>query len=291
MAVAAQARPRGSSRGGLRSIGTGWLIATYALLIFFTLWTVVPFFWMFLASVKTNKEIYQDFTVFPKEIYLGHYVALLTGKFGTWMKNSTYISTVATAVSIVLGSLGAYAITRLHFAGRRVIAIGLIFTYLIPSALLFIPLFQVVAKLNLVDTPYALMLVYPTFTLPFCTWMLTSYFRSIPVELEDAALIDGCDRLGVLLRIVLPLSAPAMVVVCLFSFTQAWNEFLFALVMTNSVAARTVTVGLTQMLGEDVFYWGQMMAGALITALPPVIMYTLAQRLVIRGLVVGGVKG
>ena len=282
---------RGSTRSGRQSLGRGWVIATYVSIAFFVVWTVVPFMWMILASVKTNKEIYQDFTFFPKEVYFGHYQALMGGKFGIWMKNSTLIAGVATLLSIVLGSLAAYAITRLRFAGRRVIAVGLIFTYLVPTSLLFIPLFQVVARLDLVDTLTALMLVYPTFTLPFCTWMLTSYFRSIPEELEEAALIDGCTRLGVLMRIVLPLSAPALVVVCLFSFTQAWNEFIFALVMTNSVAARTVTVGLTQMLGEDVFYWGKMMAGSLITALPPVIMYTLAQRLVIRGLTLGGVKG
>ena len=287
----ARRRTGGSSRSGRQSLGQGWVIATYASLAFFVIWTIVPFMWMMLASVKTNKEIYSDFTFFPKEVYFGHYTALMGGKFGIWMRNSTYISTVATLLSIVLGSLAAYAITRLQFMGRRVIAVGLIFTYLVPSSLLFIPLFQVIAGLNLVDTIYALMVVYPTFTLPFCTWMLVSYFRSIPVELEEAALIDGCDRLGVLFRIVLPLAAPAIVVVCLFSFTQAWNEFIFALVMTNSVAARTVTVGLTQMLGEDVFYWGQMMAGALITAVPPVVMYTLAQRLVVRGLAVGGVKG
>jgi multiple sugar transport system permease protein len=149
----------------------------------------------------------------------------------------------------------------------------------------------VVANLGLTDTVGALILIYPTITLPFCTWLLMSYFKSIPVELEEAALIDGCNRLGVLFRIVLPLSTPALVVVALFSFTNAWNEFLYALVMTNSVSARTVTVGLTQMLGEDVFYWGQMMAGALITALPPVLMYVLAQRFVVKGLVVGGVKG
>lgn len=289
--TAARLQRRGSTRSGRQSLGRGWVIATYVSIAFFVVWTVVPFLWMMLASVKTNKEIYSDFTFLPREVYFGHYTALLGGKFGIWMRNSTLIASAATLLSIVLGALAAYAITRLRFAGRRVIAVGLIFTYLVPSSLLFIPLFQVVANLNLVDTIYALMVVYPTFTLPFCTWMLASYFRSIPEELEDAAMIDGCNRLGVLMRIVLPLSTPALVVVCLFSFTQAWNEFIFALVMTNSVAARTVTVGLTQMLGEDVFYWGQMMAGALITALPPVIMYTLAQRLVVRGLAVGGVKG
>jgi multiple sugar transport system permease protein len=246
---------------------------------------------MILASLKTNKEIYDDFTLLPKTLYFGHYVTLLGGKFGIWLRNSAEVSLAATALSITLGALGAYSITRLRFAGRRVVALGLIFTYLIPQSLLFIPLFQIVSGLGLTDTLGALILIYPTITLPFCTWLLMGYFKSIPVELEEAALIDGCNRLGVLWRIVLPLSTPALVVVGLFSFTQAWNEFLYALVITNSLATRTVTVGLTQMLGEDVFYWGQMMAGALITALPPVIMYTLAQRLVIKGLVVGGVKG
>src|ERR687885_993169 len=296
MAVVAKAPPRarrarGSTRAGRRAIGRGWVVATYVALVVFVLRTVIPFIWMILASIKTNREIYDDFTVLPKTVYFGHYVTLLGGKFGIWMRNSAEISIAATAVSITLGAMGAYAITRLRFAGRRIIALGLVCTYLIPQALLFIPLFQVVAGLGLTDTVGALILVYPTITLPFCTWLLMSYFKSIPLELEEAALIDGCNRLGVLVRIVLPLSAPALVVVALFSFTQAWNEFLYALVITNSIATRTVTVGLTQMLGEDVFYWGQMMAGALITAVPPVVMYTLAQRLVIKGLIVGGVKG
>jgi multiple sugar transport system permease protein len=289
--VRARNRARASSRAGRRSIGRGWLIATYSALVVFLLWTVIPFFWMITASLKTNKEIYGDFTLLPQTVYFGHYVTLLGGKFGMWMRNSAEVSLAATTISITLGALGAYAITRLRFAGRRVIAVGLVCTYLIPQSLLFIPLFQVVANVGLTDTVGALIMIYPTITLPFCTWLLMSYFKSIPLELEEAALIDGCNRLGVLIRIVLPLSTPAIVVVGLFSFTNAWNEFLYALVMTNSVSSRTVTVGLTQMLGEDVFYWGQMMAGALITALPPVIMYTLAQRFVIKGLVVGGVKG
>jgi multiple sugar transport system permease protein len=299
MATVARAQPtlgagrraRRAARAGRRGLGRRWVVATYVALVLFLLWTIVPFVWMVLASLKTNKEIYNDFTILPNSLYFGHYVSLLGGKFGVWMRNSAVVSVSATTLSIVLASLGAYAITRLRFAGRRAVALGLILTYLIPQSLLFIPLFQVVAGLGLTDTIGGLILVYPTITLPFCTWLLMSYFKSIPVELEEAALIDGCNRIGALVRIVLPLSAPAIVVVCLFSFTQAWNEFLYALVFTNSVSTRTVTVGLTQMLGEDVFYWGQMMAGALITALPPVIMYTLAQRLVVKGLVVGGVKG
>jgi multiple sugar transport system permease protein len=290
-----------ASKGGRRTIGRGWIIATYVGLIFFLLWTLVPFFWMFLASVKTNKEIYQEFTIFPRIWTFEHYLNLFdagssgrskaSANFSRWVLNSALVSFVVTGLSIVLGALAAYAITRLRFTGRPTLARGLIFTYLLPGSLLFIPLFTIVARLNLVDSLQGLMLVYPTFTLPFCTWMMTSYFRAIPVELEDAGLIDGCDRLGVLFRIVLPLSAPAVAVVALFAFTQSWNEFLYAYVFTNSLASRTVTVGLTQMMGEDVFFWGQMMAGSLLTAIPPVILYMFAQRLVISGLAAGGVKG
>ena len=208
-----------------------------------------------------------------------------------WLKNSALIGIVTTTLSIVLGSLGAYSVTRLSYVGRGFAARGLIFTYLVPGSLLFIPLFQIVSTLGLSDSIGSLMLVYPTFTLPFCTWMLMSYFRNIPLELEEAALMDGCSRLGVLVRITIPLSLPAIAVVALFSFTQSWNEFLYALVFTNSVSSRTVTVGLTQMFGDDVFFWGQMMAGAILAALPPVILYTLAQRVVIQGLTGGAVKG
>ncbi len=288
-------------KGGRRSIGRGWIIATYVGLIFFLLWTLVPFFWMFMASVKTNKEIYQEFTILPRVWTFEHYKNLFdagssgrskaSANFSRWVINSVIVSFVVTGLSIILGALAAYAITRLRFTGRPSLARGLIFTYLLPGSLLFIPLFTIVARLNFADSLKGLMLVYPTFTLPFCTWMMTSYFRSIPIELEDAGLIDGCDRLGVLFRIVLPLSAPAVAVVALFAFTQSWNEFLYAYVFTNSLASRTVTVGLTQMMGEDVFFWGQMMAGSLLTAIPPVILYMFAQRLVIGGLAAGGVKG
>src|SRR5215471_11497193 len=133
-------RRRAKTRAERRRVGRGWVIATYLGLAFFVIWTIVPFVWMALASVKTNKEIYDDFTIVPKTLYFGHYVTLLGGKFGVWMRNSAEVSIAATFVSITLGSIGAYAITRLRFAGRRVIATGLVFTYLVPQALLFIPL-------------------------------------------------------------------------------------------------------------------------------------------------------
>ncbi|MCA1669667.1 MAG: carbohydrate ABC transporter permease [Thermomicrobia bacterium] len=289
---------RTEKKAGRRSIGRGWMIATYVGLIFFLFWTLVPFVWMLLASLKTNKEIYDSFTLVPRHLFFGHYADLLRGgggskassSFRQWLLNSAMVSVVVTALSVILGALAAYSITRLHFTGRAMLARGLIFTYLVPTSLLFIPLFTIVARLQLVDTLQSLMLVYPTFTLPFCTWMMASYFRSIPIELEESARVDGCNRLGALFKIVMPIAAPAVAVVAIFAFTQSWNEFLYALVFTNSLATRTVTVGLTQMLGEDVFFWGQMMAGALIAAVPPVVLYMVAQRFVIGGLASGGVK-
>src|SRR5258708_14919673 len=142
--VRTRGRTRSSTRVGRRTIGRGWLIATYVALIIFVLWTIVPFMWMILASFKTNKEIYNDFTFLPKSMYFGHYVSLMGGKFSIWLRNSAEVSIAATALSITLGAIGAYAITRLRFAGRRVLAPGLVSTYLLPQALLFIPLFQVV---------------------------------------------------------------------------------------------------------------------------------------------------
>lgn len=278
-------------KGGRRARDRTWMLLTYLTLAVFVLWTLIPFGWMILTSVKTSKEIYREFTFIPEQIYWGHYQELFEGKFMIWMRNSTYVALATTGISMVLGSLAAYALTRLKFQGRRVAARGLVLTYMVPTSLLFIPLFKTVVNLNLSDTLTSLILVYPTFALPFCTWMLMSYFQSIPGELEEAALIDGCSRLGVLFRILIPLSLPAMAVVALFAFTQAWNEFLYALVFTTSQSTRTVTVGLTQMQAEDVFFWGKMMAGAVIASLPPVLMYMLGQRLVIQGLTRGSIKG
>ena len=267
-------------------------VTTYALLALFVFMVAVPLFWMVTTALKTNKDLYEDFTYLPRHPTLQHFIRVIERDgLLTNIWNSFAVASVTTAVTVVVSAFAAFSIVRYKYRGREWIGRFILFKYVLPTAMLFVSLYAIVVALGLGNTLKSLMLTYLSFTVPFCTWMLMGYFKSIPVELEEAALIDGCNRLGVLFRIVLPLSTPALVVVCLFSFTQAWNEFLYALVITNSLATRTVTVGLTQMLGEDVFYWGQMMAGALITALPPVIMYTLAQRLVIKGLVMGGVKG
>jgi ABC-type glycerol-3-phosphate transport system permease component len=263
------------------------------LLVVMLVWTLMPFYWMVATSLKKDKEIYGfEATLIPRQPNLDAYRRLFAQTpFVLYLRNSTVIAVSTTVASLVFGCLGAYALARLRFRGRAVIARGLIFTYLVPQSLLFIPLFAVMSTLALTDTLKGLTLAYLGFTLPFCTWLLLGYFRSVPLELEEAALVDGCSRLGALVRIILPMSLPALAVVAFFSFTQAWNEFLYANVFVNSVEARTITMGLTLFVVEDVFFWGPMMAAACLATVPPVAVYLVFQRWVVKGLTLGAVKG
>lgn len=264
-----------------------------SLLALMLVWTLVPFYWMIATSLKKDKEIYGfEATLVPRQPTLAGYQRLFAQTpFLKYVRNSTIIAAATTLASLVLGCLGAYALARLRFPGRGVIARGLVFTYLVPPALLFIPLFAVMSTLRLIDTHQGLILAYLGFTVPFCTWLLMGYFRSVPLELEEAALVDGCTRLGSLVRVILPMSLPALAVVAFFSFTQAWNEFLYANVFVNSVEVRTITTGLTLFIVEDVFFWGPMMGAAFLSSLPPIVIYLVFQRWVVKGLTLGGVKG
>ena len=263
------------------------------ILILFLIWSLFPFYWMLATSVKPNAEMYRvDVTLIPRTITMEHYEKIFfDSPFPTQFRNSLVISVTVTLLSMIIGSLTAYSITRLQFRGREIFARTLIFGYLVPATVLFIPIFALMQTLRLVNTIYALMLAYLTFTIPFCTWLLISYFRTIPQELDEAALVDGATRLQTLVLIILPLTAPALVVVALFSFTLSWNEFLYALVLTTTQYSRTATVGINTMVAEDVFFWGQMMAASVIAAMPPVLMYFFSQKWVVGGLTLGGVKG
>ena len=264
-----------------------------ALLVAMLVWTLVPFYWMLATSLKKDKEIYGfEATLVPRQPTLQNYVRLFDKTpFVKYLRNSTIVSIGNTVASLILATLGAYALARLRFPGRGLIARGLVFTYLVPPALLFIPLFAVMSALRLVDTHHGLILAYLGFSVPFATWLLMGYFRSVPVELEEAALVDGCTRLSSLVRVILPMSLPALAVVAFFSFTQSWNEFLYANVFVNSVEVRTVTTGLTLFIVEDVFFWGPMMGASFLSALPPLLLYLVFQRWVVKGLTLGGVKG
>ena len=273
-------------RRAVKGVGNIWLLLML-------LWTAIPFYWMVATSLKHEREIYGfDATLIPQQPTLANYVTILYDTpYLLFLRNSIIVAVGSTILSMIIACLGSYAIARLNFPGRAFLARGLVFTYLVPTSLLFIPMFAMMSALRLTDSLHGLTIAYLGFDVPFCTWLLMGYFRSIPVELEEAGLVDGCNRVGVLLRIVLPLALPALVVVTFFSFTHAWNEFLYAHVFTSSDRVRTITTGLANFMTEDVFFWGPLMASTVISALPPVLMFLVLQRWVVQGLTLGGVKG
>jgi len=275
-----------AQRRTLRGLGNG-------VLVLMLLWTAIPFYWMIVTSLKHDKEIYgYEATLIPQRPTVDNYVTVFrTTPYLLYLRNSLAVAVGSTLLSMVIAVLGAYAIARLSFPGRALLARSLVFTYLVPTSLLFIPMFAMMSVLRLTDSLHGLIIAYLGFDVPFCTWLLMGYFKSVPVELEEAARVDGCNRVSALVRIVLPMSLPALVVVTFFSFTHAWNEFLYAHVFTSTTSARTVTTGLVNFMSQDVFFWGPLMASTVMSALPPVLMFLVFQRWVVKGLTLGGVKG
>jgi len=270
----------------VKGIGNG-------VLVLMLLWTAIPFYWMIVTSLKHDKEIYgYEATLIPEKPTVANYITIIRDTpYLLFLRNSVVVAVGSTVISLIIACLGAYAIARLNFPGRELLARLLVCTYLVPASLLFIPLFAMMSALRFTDTLYGLTIAYLSGDVPFCTWLLMGYFKSVPVELEEAALMDGCNRITALLWIVLPVSLPAVVVVTFFSFTRAWNEFLYAYVFTSTNQAKTITTGLVNFMSADVFYWGPLMASTIISALPPVIMFLLLQRWVVKGLTLGAVKG
>jgi multiple sugar transport system permease protein len=248
---------------------------------------------MVITSLKSNSEIYSSSaTLWPQAPSFDNYVTLFKStNFPLYFRNSMIVAIATVVLSLVISALAAYALTRLRFRGRRVMARGLVYTYLMPSSLLFIPLLIIIRNVGLQNTMEGLVLSYLGFTVPFCTWLLMGYFVSIPVELEESAMVDGCSRLGVLWRIVLPLTLPALAIVAFFSFTLSWNEFIYASVLVTDVNVRTIPTGIPDFVVADVFFWGPMMASTLISTLPPLIVYFVFQRFLVSGLTLGAVKG
>ena len=261
-------------------------------LIFFGVWTVLPMYWIVATSIKPNLLIYREASFVPSQITGDHFNFVLTKTpFLHYVQNSLIVTLVTTGMAMIIGTLAAYAIVRLSFVGRPWVARAVVVTYLVPGSLLFIPMFQVIYSLGLIDNIVGLMVTYLTFTVPFATWMMIGYFRNVPSELEDAALIDGCSRIQALVLIMVPIALPALAVVALFAFTLSWNEFLYALVFIGSDSQKTLTLGLIGLVRGDTFPWGPMMAASLLGTLPPTIVYLFSQRWVVAGLAAGSVKG
>lgn len=294
MAIATRARPGAASRPRTRRAAGGIVrkVVLYGGLAIFTIWTLFPFLWIVETSIKPTKDIYGDATLLPQHLTWAHYDEVLhQTNFLTYFKNSLIVSVATTAVAMVIGILSAYAITRLSFRGRTLMARVTIITYLVPGSLLFIPIFQLAYQLHLTDKANGLIVIYLIFTVPFCTWLAISYFNTIPAELEDAALVDGANRLQSLIHVVVPLALPALAVIALFAFTQSWNEFLFALLLIGRDSEKTISAGLASFINGDVFQWGALMAASLIASLPPVLIYVAAQKWVVSGLAGGAIKG
>jgi len=271
----------------------GGMAARLAILFPFMVFVLFPFYWIIITSVKTTAQISERRSIFwPQPATMEQYNDLIqnTGFVG-WFANSVFVAAASTVLSVTLASLAAYALTRLRFLGAGLLTTLLLITYLLPGTLLFIPLYQTLTSLGIINSYAALIVTYPTFLLPFATWVMMGYFRSIPVELEEAAMIDGASRFYIFLRIVLPLATPALLAVTLFAFTNAWNEFLFAFVFITSESLRTLPIGLQSLVVGDILPWGKLMAASLLTAVPVAVLYVYAQRFLVEGLTAGSVKG
>jgi multiple sugar transport system permease protein len=261
-------------------------------LVAFLLLVLVPFWWIASMSFKTYEQIQFAVSIYvPKPFTWENYTALWGTRFPLWLRNSLVTAVVVTAVTTVIATLSGYAVARLQFPGRGAVASLVLILYLVPPALLFIPLYRVLAELGATDSLAALFLSYPTFTVPFCTWLMIGFFKALPKELEEAAFVDGATRTTALVRVLLPLAAPGIVASAIFAFTLSWNEFLYALVFIQDETKLTVPVGLNLLIYGDVFSWGQLMAASVITTLPVVALYMFIHRWMVEGLAAGSVKG
>jgi len=276
-----------------RRVGALEQVASYAVLVTLALAVLFPFYWMTITSFKSEEQMRSVVSMFwPKPIVSENYQQLLSKTdFAAWYGNSVFVAVTSTLVATGVGTVGAYALARLRFFGRGFMASATLITYLVPPSILFIPLYAQMRNLGLANSLAGLIAAYPSFTVPFVTWLLMGYFESIPEELEEAAMIDGATRFGAFYRVVLPLSAPGVLAAGLYAFTQAWNEFLYALVFITDGRLRTLPVGLASFITGDVYGWGYLMSGAVLTTLPVIAAYIYLQKYMVEGLTAGSVKG
>lgn len=279
---------------GRGTLGTR-LITVYLPLLGFLVFLLFPFYWMIITSFKPDVDIfvleYNPFWI--KHFTLENYKFLFSGTaFPEWAKNTIIVATASTAISLFCSILIGYSLARLRFPGSNFLGVGIFLAYLVPPTLLFLPLAQVIARYELYNTYWALIFTYPTQLIPFASWLLMGYFRTIPKEIEESALIDGASRLGALVKIILPLALPGVLSAAIFSFTLSWNEFLYALIFMSSGTMKTIPVGtVSDLIRSDVFQWGALMASAVLGSLPVAFIYSFFVDQYVSGLTAGAVKG
>jgi len=268
----------------------------YAGLTFYAILAGLPVYWMIITTFKPDQDLYnlKSFPLFFNEhgITLDHLRLLFfRTSFGTWAWNTAVVSFWVVLITLVLSIPAGYALARLRFRGAESLTIGIFMTYLVPTTLLFLPLVKVISFLGLFDKVQALILAYPTFTIPFCTWLMAGFFKTIPFEIEEAAMMDGCSRLGAVVRVILPLSVAGMLTVAIFAFTLSMQDFVYSLTFVSSSNEKVINIGVvTELIRGDVFFWGSLMAGALIAGVPVAILYSFFLDYFIRGITAGAVK-
>ncbi len=276
----------------LVSLPRRW-VTIYIPLILMLIILLFPFYWMTMTSFKPDAELLSRdgnpfWLINPT---LAHFKKLLfETSYPQWLWNTVLVSVASTFISLFASVLAAYAIERLRFKGSKMVGLSIFFAYLVPPSIIFIPLATIVFEYGMFDSRMALILAYPTFLIPFCTWLLMGYFRSIPYELEECAMIDGATRLQVLTKIILPLAVPGLISAGIFAFTLSWNEFIYALTFVSSSELKTVPVGVvTELVDGDIYHWGALMAGALLGSLPVAFVYSFFVEYYVSGMT-GSVK-
>src|SRR5690348_3352627 len=254
-----------------------------------------PFYWMVITAFKRDRDLYNLDTApfwFKEPPTLDHIKLLWYGTlFPTWLENSLMIGVLVVGITLVLALPAAYALARMRFPGNQTLSTAMFLSYLIPSTLLFLPLSQIVRGLGFTDSIWSLVLVYPSFTLPFCTWLLMGFVRTVPREIEESAQIDGCTRFQAFRMIIIPVIVPGVITAGIFAFTLTYQEYIYALTLVSASANKTISYGVTtDLVRGDVFYWGSLMSGALIGALPVAIVYAFSLDHFIHGLTAGALK-
>lgn len=272
------------------------LLLSYVFLLVFAVFFLLPPYYMLVTSFKSSEEIATmagNPWLVAGRLSLENYRTLLgQTQFLTYFKNTAIVTGLVVVISMVVSILAAFSLSRLRFWGSGVLAAGVFLTYLVPETLLFIPLFQIVGRLGLLNSYWSLVLVYPTLAVPFCTWIMIGYFSSIPKELDEAALIDGAGQLRMLVRIFIPVALPGIIAATIFAFTVSWGAFIYPMAFLYSTDQLVLTAGtVTTLIRGDVYQWGSLMAGALLAAAPPVVVYAFLMDYYIAGLTAGATKG
>jgi multiple sugar transport system permease protein len=270
-------------------------VLVYAGLTVFAILAGLPVYWMLVTTFKVDRDLYnlKNFPLWFNQPPTMDHLNLLFQKtqFAHWLVNTLIVAVAVVLITWAVAVPAGYALARLRFPGGETMSIGVFLTYLVPTTLLFLPLVKVIAAFGLFDNLGALIVAYPTFTIPFCTWLMAGFFRTIPKEIEEAAIVDGCSRIGAIPRVILPLSLAGMLTVAIFAFTLSMQDFVYALSFVSSSDEKVVTIGVvTELIRGDVFFWGSLMAGALIAGVPVAILYSFFLDYFVKGITGGAVK-